>query len=320
VGTIHFEHVSKKFAGMGRPAVNDCSLKIADGEFVAMLGPSGCGKTTLMKMVNRLYEPSAGTIYLDATDVQQINATELRRQIGYVIQQIGLFPHMTVAENVSVVPRLLKWDKSHIARRADELLDLVDLPPDEYRDRYPAQLSGGQQQRVGVARALAGDPSVILMDEPFGAVDAITRESLQDEMIGLQRQLHKTILFVTHDVDEALRLADRIVIMREGRIVQFAAPLEILSKPTNDFVKQLVDGDDVVRQLSLVHAESAMQPLPNSFRSNGQTTIGHETSLRDALSLLLSADTTEIVVTKEQQPVGLLTLDDISGRTRGVAT
>ncbi|MEZ4617565.1 MAG: ABC transporter ATP-binding protein [Caldilineaceae bacterium] len=311
MGTIRFENVSKEFPGMGRPAVNGCSLEVAEGNFVVILGPSGCGKTTLMKMVNRLYDPTSGTIYLDERDVQQINATDLRRQIGYVIQQIGLFPHMTVAQNVSVVPRLLKWEQARTDRRVDELLDLVDLPPAEYRDRYPAQLSGGQQQRVGVARALAGDPDVILMDEPFGAVDAITRESLQDEMLALQHQLHKTILFVTHDVDEALRLADQIVIMQSGQIVQYATPLEILTTPANDFVNQLVGGDDMVRQLSLVRVEAAMQPLPSSFRRNGEPTIEGERSLRTALSHLLRVDTEQLVVTENGTQTGLLSLADI---------
>jgi len=311
MGTIRFEQVSKQFPGMARPAVDNCSLEVAEGNFVVILGPSGCGKTTLMKMVNRLYDPSAGTIYLDGQDIQQMSATALRRQIGYVIQQIGLFPHMTVAKNVSVVPRLLRWEQARIERRVDELLELVDLPPDEYRDRYPAQLSGGQQQRVGVARALAGDPDVILMDEPFGAVDAITRESLQDELLELQRQLHKTILFVTHDVDEALRLADRIVIMQRGRIVQYAPPLAILNQPATAFVNQLVSADDAVRQLSLIQVTAAMQPLPPHFRANGQPTIGGEQSLRSALSHLLRAEVSELVVVEDGKQTGLLSLQDI---------
>ena len=204
-----------------------------------------CGKTTLLKMVNRLYEPSSGTIYLDGSDIRQMNDTTLRRQIGYVIQQAGLFPHMTVAQNIGVVPSLLHWPKAKIRERIDELLTLVALSPAEYRERYPAQLSGGQQQRVGVARALAGNPEFILMDEPFGAVDAITRASLQEEMLPLHRKLRKTILFVTHDVDEALRLADKMVVMRAGKIVQYATPLELLSHRVDAFVNELVGGDDM---------------------------------------------------------------------------
>lgn len=319
VGAIRFEQVSKEFPGMGRPAVENCSLTVPEGRFVVILGPSGCGKTTLMKMVNRLYDPSSGRIYLDNKDVQEIDATQLRRRIGYVIQQIGLFPHMTVAQNVSVVPKLLHWDQERTNRRVDELLDLVDLPPAEYRERYPAQLSGGQQQRVGVARALAGDPDVILMDEPFGAVDAITRESLQDEMLELQRQLHKTILFVTHDVEEALRLADQIVVMQAGHIVQYDSPLEILSNPANAFVNQLVGGHDMVRQLGLVRVESAMRALPDSYSSNGQPTIEHKQSLREALSLLLRSDSAKLVVTKDGEKAGLLALDDIRSHAESTA-
>jgi len=188
MSAIHFENVTKEFSNMARSAVDHCSLEVDKGQFIVLLGPSGCGKTTLLKMVNRLYEPSSGTIYLDGVDIRQLNVNHLRRQIGYVIQQTGLFPHMTVAQNIATVPNLLHWSKQQTTQRVDELLALVDLPPNEYRTRYPAQLSGGQQQRVGVARALAGNPEFILMDEPFGAVDAITRMSLQDEMIALQKK------------------------------------------------------------------------------------------------------------------------------------
>lgn len=319
MGAIRFDDVSKEFPGIRQPAVDHCSLEVKDGEFVVLLGPSGCGKTTLMKMVNRLYEPTSGTIHLDGKDVQQMNGTDLRRRIGYVIQQIGLFPHMTVAQNISVVPRLLGWDPARIHKRVDELLTLVDLSPAEYRHRYPAQLSGGQQQRVGVARALAGDPTLILMDEPFGAVDAITRSSLQEEMLRLQRQLHKTVLFVTHDVDEALRLADRIVIMQSGKVIQYATPLEILANPANQFVKQLMGGDDILRQLGLVRIETAMQPISSTLQNQGQVTIDQGRSLRDALSILLRGDTNRLVVTDEGKQIGQLTLDDIRTHAESAA-
>lgn len=308
---IRFEQVSKQFPGAARAAVADCSFTAADGSFVVLLGPSGCGKTTLLKMVNRLVEPTAGTIYLQETDIRQIKATELRRQIGYVIQQIGLFPHMTVAQNVSVVPNLLKWPAAKTQARVDELLTLVDLPPAEYRDRYPAQMSGGQRQRVGVARALAGDPQVILMDEPFGAVDAITRSGLQDEMRHLQRKLQKTILFVTHDVEEALRLADKIVVMRAGRIVQYDTPFAILSQPANEFVYQLVGADDMVRQLGLVRVESAMEPLPAGASADLGHKIGREDTLRQALSLLLRSAASGLAVMEDGVPVGWVTLESI---------
>ncbi|HRQ41723.1 MAG TPA: ABC transporter ATP-binding protein [Chloroflexota bacterium] len=311
MSAIRFEHVNKQFANVGHTAVDDATFEVSEGSFVVLLGPSGCGKTTLLKMVNRLIEPTSGAIYLDGQDSQTMDATTLRRQIGYVIQQIGLFPHMTVAENVAVVPDLLKWPKEEIVARVDEMLALVDLPPVQYRDRYPAQLSGGQQQRVGVARALAGDPKVILMDEPFGAIDAITRTGLQDALLHLQRRLHKTILFVTHDVEEALRLADRMVVMKDGRVHQYDTPFNILKNPADDFVRELVGADDMVRQLGLIRVESAMQPLPPGFTRNGQPTISQDDNLRQALSLLLGGDIPSLVVMSESRPVGVLTLQQI---------
>lgn len=313
MSTIRFEGVTKQFDGAAQAAVQQVNCEVEEGSFVVLLGPSGCGKTTLLKMVNRLYEPTSGAICLDGHDISQMNATTLRRRIGYVIQQVGLFPHMTVAENVAVVPDLLKWPSEKISSRVDDLLTLVDLPPEVYRQRYPAQLSGGQQQRVGVARALAGDPQVILMDEPFGAVDAITRAGLQDEMLHLQRKLKKTILFVTHDVEEALRLADKIVIMRNGRIIQYDTPFNILKYPADSFVRDLVGADDIVRQFSLVRVESVMEPLPRDFVPNGHPTVTNDTDLRKALSLLLGASTTKasLIVMDGGQPVGILTLDSI---------
>lgn len=315
MGELRFAEVTKHFPGVEHPAVNQCTFTVEDGDFVVLLGPSGCGKTTLMKMVNRLYDPSAGAIFWNGQDIQQIDATKLRRQIGYVIQQIGLFPHMTVAQNISVVPELLGWEREKIRVRVDELLTLVELPPEHYRERYPAQLSGGQQQRIGVARALAGDPDLILMDEPFGALDAITRTSLQDEMLRLQQQLHKTILFVTHDVEEALRLADKIVIMRQGQIVQYSSPLEVLSRPADEFVHELVGGDDMVRQLGLLRVETAMRRLPANYHLNGQPRIDAGQSLREGLSLLLRTDAPALVVMQRAKPAGLLTLDDIRNST-----
>ncbi len=311
MNAIRFEGVSKAFPNVARPAVDHITCEVEDGSFVVLLGPSGCGKTTLLKMVNRLYEPTAGTIYLGGEDISRLDATDLRRQIGYVIQQIGLFPHMTVAENVAVVPHLLKWPEEKIAARIDELLNLVDLPPDEYRHRYPSQMSGGQRQRVGVARALAGDPKVILMDEPFGAIDAITRSGLQNEMIHLQHKLKKTILFVTHDVEEALHLADKIVIMRDGRIVQYDTPFNILKNPADRFVSDLVGADDIVRQLGLVRVESVMEPLPPDFVPNGRPLINVEANLREALSLLLRSQTAELTVIENEKPVGIVTMNSL---------
>lgn len=237
---IKFQDVSKQFSGMSPPAVKRVSLTINEGEFITIIGASGCGKTTLLKLVNRLYEPSKGTISLFGEDSGSIEAVALRRRIGYVIQQVGLFPHMTVAENIAVVPRLMKWDKPRIAARIDELLVTVGLESQEYKDRYPAQLSGGQQQRVGLARALAIDPKIMLLDEPFGALDAITRTNLQDELLRLHKVLDKTFLLVTHDINEAVKLGDRIVVMNEGRVVQFDTAQEIVRSPADEFTASLI--------------------------------------------------------------------------------
>ena len=238
---IEFKNVSKTFRGVGYPAVNDVSLTVNEGEFVTILGSSGCGKTTLLKMVNRLYEPDTGSIILFGEDISTVDVVKVRRRIGYVIQQIGLFPHYTVGDNIATVPKLLKWDKAKIDVRVDELLTLVGLEPKEFRDRYPTQLSGGQQQRVGLARALAVDPKIMLMDEPFGAVDSITREKLQDELVRLHKETGKTFLFVTHDIEEAFKLGDRVLIMNEGTVRQFDTPEAIIRRPADPFVASLVN-------------------------------------------------------------------------------
>lgn len=315
MSTIRFDQVSLRFPGNSRPAVDRCSCEIESGKLVVILGPSGCGKTTLLKMVNRLYELTEGTIYLDDRDIRQIKPTALRQQIGYVIQQSGLFPHMTVAQNIAVVPKLLGWARPRIQARIDELLTLVNLPPNEYRHRYPAQLSGGQQQRVGLARALAGDPDVMLMDEPFGAIDAITRTRLQDEILRLQRQLQKTILFVSHDVEEALRLADRLMIMEQGHIVQYDTPFNVLTRPASQFVYDLVGADDMVRQLSLLRVETAMTHAPTDYSHNGEPTIDRDDSLRHALSLILKTGAGRLTVQDKGATVGVLTLEHIRDST-----
>jgi osmoprotectant transport system ATP-binding protein len=311
VSAIRFDQVSLKFPGASRPAIDRCSCDIATGKLVVILGPSGCGKTTLLKMVNRLYEPTSGHIYIDEADIRQIKVTALRQRIGYVIQQSGLFPHMTVAQNIAVVPKLLGWSRLQTQTRIDELLTLVQLPPQEYRNRYPAQLSGGQQQRIGLARALAGDPQVMLMDEPFGAIDAITRTSLQDEILRLQRQLQKTILFVSHDVEEALRLADYLLIMQKGQIVQYDTPFNVLTKPANEFVYNLVGADDMVRQLSLLRVETAMIDVPINYSQNGSPTVDRRDSLRHALSLILKTGAPKLTVLDNGAPIGELTLEHI---------
>lgn len=313
---IRFDHVRKQFPGSARPAVDDCSLEVEHGTFVAMLGPSGCGKTTLLKMVNRLYEPTGGHIFIGDTDITKLPVTRLRRQIGYVIQQTGLFPHMTVAQNIAVVPQLLKWSQSRIAGRVDELLTLIGLPPAEYRGRYPAQMSGGQQQRVGLARALAADPDLMLMDEPFSAVDAITRTGLQDEMIRLQQQLKKTILFVTHDVEEALRLGDLLVVMREGRIVQHGTPLSVLTQPADAFVHDLLGTDDTVRRLGLIRVDEVMTDTDTRPTNDTTATVSRTTDLRHALSALLRSGATHLAVTDGPDTVGTLSLDQIRRAAR----
>lgn len=237
---IEFQSVSKAFKKCDCPAVNDVSFTVREGEFVTILGSSGCGKTTLLKMVNRLYEPDKGNIFLFGENIADMDTVKLRRRIGYVIQQVGLFPHMTIEENVAVVPKLLKWEKDETEKRVNELLEIVGLEPGKYRKRYPSQLSGGQQQRVGLARALAGNPQIMLLDEPFGALDAITRTGLQDELQRLHKKMNKTFLFVTHDINEALKLGSRVIIMNEGSICQYGTGEEIVRHPADPFVEMLI--------------------------------------------------------------------------------
>lgn len=237
---IEFQNVSKRFKGATEDAVKEVSFTVEEGEFITILGTSGCGKTTLLKMINRLYEPDTGSILLFGKNIADVDPVKLRREIGYVIQQVGLFPHMTIAENIATVPTLLKWEKSRIDSRVAELLHLINLNPEEYRSRYPSQLSGGQQQRVGLARALAVEPGIMLLDEPFGALDAITRSGLQDELLYLHQGMNKTFMFVTHDINEALKLGNRIMIMSEGRIRQFGTPEEIVRHPADPFVEKLI--------------------------------------------------------------------------------
>lgn len=254
--TLEFKDIVKQYPGQKAPAVKKLNLKINAGESVMFVGPSGCGKTTSLKMINRLIEPTSGQILIDGKNVVDSNVSELRRSIGYVIQGGSLLPHFTVAQNIAIVPKLLKWDKKRIAARCDELMEMVGLDPNLYRDRYPRELSGGQQQRVGVARGLAADPPVLLMDEPFGAVDPITRQRLQDELLSIQDELHKTIVCVTHDIDEAIKLGDRIVIFREqAEIAQFDTPEAILSNPADDYVADFVGSGSKLKQLSLLRVD-----------------------------------------------------------------
>jgi osmoprotectant transport system ATP-binding protein len=365
---VRLEHVSKRYGPSGGAlAVSDLSLEIPAGEICVLVGPSGCGKTTTMKMINRLIEPTSGRITIDGEDVMALPAVELRRRIGYVIQQVGLFPHLTVAENVAVVPRLLRWPAARVSERVEELLNLVRLEPETYRDRYPAALSGGERQRVGVARALAADPPLMLMDEPFGAVDPILRDRLQNEFLRLQAQVRKTIVFVTHDVDEAIKMADRIAILQRGGVLaQYDTPNAILAAPATDFVAHFVGADRGLKRLSLARVRDLELEQPITVRPGepravlrdrlesaaadyallldeqdrplgwigrrdlsgagpvvaddatpGSPTVQPETTLRDALSVMLSSSVQLGVVVDERDAViGLISVDAISEALR----
>lgn len=256
---IKIEEVVKKYPGMERPAVNKLDLNIEEGEICTFVGPSGCGKTTTLKMINRIIEPSGGKIYVNGENVLDQNPNELRKKIGYVIQKTGLFPHYSVFDNIAIVPRLLGWDEERIEKRVVELLGLMNLDPDENRDKFPKALSGGQSQRVGVARAMAADPPVMLMDEPFGAVDPITRNQLQNEFLKLQKKVNKTICFVTHDIDEAIKMGDKIAIMDKGKLVQFDTPENILFAPKNAFVQEFVGSDRSLKVLNLLRVTKVMR-------------------------------------------------------------
>jgi osmoprotectant transport system ATP-binding protein len=305
---ILFDRVTKTFPKASRPAVYETNLHIEEGSFVTILGASGCGKTTLLKMINRLYEPSSGRIFVMGQDISKVSVTELRRKIGYVIQQVGLFPHMTVEENIATVPKILGWNEKKIKERIEFLLELVHLPPHDFCKRYPRQLSGGQQQRVGLARAMAGDPAIMLMDEPFGAIDAITRSSLQEELIQIQKKLHKTILFVTHDVKEAFKLGDKVIVMNEGKIQQYDTPLNIILNPANEFVSRLVHSEDVLQRLSLMKAESVMLPVKGEIHSKEKRVL-KEDNLKTVLNLILQSEEDSVIVEDEQQmPIGRITL------------
>nr|WP_107066053.1 MULTISPECIES: ABC transporter ATP-binding protein [unclassified Streptomyces] len=288
---IFLDEVSKRYPGQEKAAVSELSMEIRRGEFVVLVGPSGCGKTTTLRMINRLVEPTHGRIFIDGKDVTHADVDELRRGIGYVIQQIGLLPHLTIADNIALVPRMLKVKKSERRQRANKLLEMVGLDPATYADRYPRQLSGGQQQRVGVARALAADPPVMLMDEPFGAVDPIAREKLQMEFLRLQERIRKTIVMVTHDIDEALRLGDRIAIFGPGsRLAQFDTPLEILSNPADDFVRDFVGSGAPVRRLSLLKVSDVMASAPSDAPSaTNAIAIDAGETVHRALELVLAS-------------------------------
>jgi osmoprotectant transport system ATP-binding protein len=284
---IHLDHVTKNYEGSGQHAVDNLELLIETGTTVAMIGPSGCGKTTTMRMINQLETPTTGRVLVDGRDIARVDQKELRRSIGYVIQQVGLFPHMSIARNVATVPRLLGWEKARTDRRVDELLDLVGLDPSVMRRRLPHELSGGQRQRVGFARALAADPAIMLMDEPFGAIDPITRVRLQDEFRDILKKVKKTVVIVTHDLDEAIKMGDCIAIMRDGRLLQYDTPQEILARPVNAFVESFLGPDRAIKRLSLITVATIMtapEPL------NGYAEIAADATVHEALALILSGD------------------------------
>ncbi len=321
--TVEFRRVTKRFGpsdsgGGAGAAVNELSLDVPPGEICMLVGPSGCGKTTTLKMVNRLIEPTSGQVLLDGEDVAHVDAVALRRRIGYVIQQIGLFPHETIAENVATVPRLLKWPRERTASRVDELLRLVGLDPGRVARRYPAQLSGGERQRVGVARALAAEPPVLLMDEPFGAVDPIVRERLQDEFRRIQRQLRTTVLFVTHDIDEAIKVGDRVAVFMEGgRLAQYSPPEELLARPASDYVARFVGADRALKRLALMTVGQLELGAPPPDGPGGEPRFRPDTTVRDALAELLSSpDGRGTVVDGQGAVIGSLTLERVARALR----
>lgn len=309
---IKLENLTRQFVqknGQHFNAVDNVSLNVPEGEMCVLLGPSGCGKTTTLKMINRLIAPSSGKILINGEDTSELDTVTLRRNIGYVIQQIGLFPNMTIEENITVVPRMLGWDKKRCRERASELMSMVALDPHRYLSRYPKELSGGQQQRIGVIRALAADPPVLLMDEPFGAVDPINREVIQNEFLDMQRQLKKTVMLVSHDIDEALKLGDRIAVFRQGKIIQCASPDELLARPANEFVGSFVGHDRTLKRLLLVNAGDVTDMQPT-------ITVQRDTPLSAAFATMDDNDMRSITIVDDNgKPLGFVKRREARGNS-----
>ena len=312
--TVELREVTKRYGDT--VAVDHLSLTVPAGRICVLIGPSGCGKTTSLRMVNRLIEPTSGEILIDGRNVLLEDPTALRRRIGYVIQEVGLFPHQTIAQNVATVPKLLGWPETRIRARVDELLALIGFDPARMRDRYPSQLSGGERQRVGVARALAAEPPVMLMDEPFGAVDPIVRERLQNQFLELHRALAITVVFVTHDIDEAIKLGDRVAIMRAGRLVQYAPPAELLARPADAFVAQFVGSDRGLKRLALLTVGGVELEPVDGARVNGAPVLAPSQSLRDALAEMLASEAQVGLVKEGDRTLGVLTLATIGRMLR----
>jgi osmoprotectant transport system ATP-binding protein len=315
---IAFQTITKQFPGSNKPAVDAVTFEVEEGTTCMLVGTSGSGKTTLLRMVNRLIEPTSGQIIIDDRNILDENPILLRRRIGYVIQQVGLFPHMNISENIRVTAEIAGgWSKEQLAKRVDELLELVSLPPEEYRKRFPRQLSGGQQQRVGLARALATDPAILLMDEPFGALDAITRARMQDELIRIQRDVHKTILFVSHDIEEAFKLGDMIAVLNDGHLMQLGTPVELLANPTNDYVRKLVGADNILRQLQYLPVTDALDGKPEAVSSahwGDIPTSSSDATLLQAMLKLLETNSPALAIQdkESQQLLGYITLTSIN--------
>ncbi|MGZ3628712.1 MAG: ABC transporter ATP-binding protein [Ktedonobacteraceae bacterium] len=315
---IAFQAITKQFTGASKPAVDAVTFEVTEGTTCMLVGTSGSGKTTLLRMVNRLIEPTSGQIIIDDKNILEENPILLRRRIGYVIQQVGLFPHMNIAENIRVTAEIAGgWSKEQLAERVDELLELVGLPPAEYRKRFPRQLSGGQQQRVGLARALATDPAILLMDEPFGALDAITRARMQDELVRIQQDVQKTILFVSHDIEEAFKLGDMIAVLHDGQLMQLGTPVELLAKPSNEYVRKLVGADSILRQLQYLPVTDALDGKPEAVSSahwGDIPTSSSDATLLEAMLKLLETNAPALAIQNKdtQESLGYITLASIN--------